>query len=197
VKFLINISNSNSRSHHICDTYALINWNHCAYLLLVPFPTPNTQAGGPPLVGFPRLLIRYIRSCPPYLEVFPPSETSGRPMPWWQETHPTWSRMCYKIFTFFFKVTLYISRQVTVTVTYCVCRQAGRFQKLLFFGTMCFSYLQYTRVYPKVSGLAAYWSENCKWYSSLPLGPVVSLFCEFCLHNTLCCFSTSVYCCAC
>jgi hypothetical protein len=35
----------------------------------------------------------------------------------------------------------------------------------------------YTRVYPKVSGLAA-WSENCKWYSSLPLGAVVSLFCE-------------------
>jgi hypothetical protein len=25
-----------------------------------------------------------------------------------------------------------------------------------------------TRVYPKVSGLAA-WNENCKWYSSLPL----------------------------
>jgi len=33
------------------------------------------------------------------------------------------------------------------------------------------------RVYPKVSGLAD-WSENCKWYSSLPLGAVVSLFCE-------------------
>jgi hypothetical protein len=33
------------------------------------------------------------------------------------------------------------------------------------------------RVYPKVSGLAT-WSENCKWYSSLPLGAVVSLFCE-------------------
>jgi hypothetical protein len=32
-------------------------------------------------------------------------------------------------------------------------------------------------VYPKVSGLAA-WRENCKWYSSLPLGAVVSLFCE-------------------
>jgi len=29
----------------------------------------------------------------------------------------------------------------------------------------------------KVSGLAA-WSENCKWYSSLPLGAVVSLFYE-------------------
>jgi len=34
-----------------------------------------------------------------------------------------------------------------------------------------------TRVYPKVSGLAA-WSENCKWYSSLPLSAVVALFCE-------------------
>jgi len=35
----------------------------------------------------------------------------------------------------------------------------------------------HTRVYPKVSGLAA-WSENCKCYSSLPPGAVVSLFCE-------------------
>jgi hypothetical protein len=35
----------------------------------------------------------------------------------------------------------------------------------------------YMRAYPKVSGLAA-WSENCKWYSSLPLGAVVSLFCD-------------------
>jgi len=34
-----------------------------------------------------------------------------------------------------------------------------------------------TRVYQKVSGLAAL-SENCKLYSSLPLGAVVSLFCE-------------------
>jgi hypothetical protein len=34
-----------------------------------------------------------------------------------------------------------------------------------------------TRMYPKVSGLAA-WSEGSKWYSSLPLGAVVSLFCE-------------------
>jgi hypothetical protein len=55
-----------------------------------------------------------------------------------------------------------------------------------------------TRVYPKVSGLAA-WSENYKWYSSLPLGAVVLLFVsqssELCRHNPLCCFSTSVYCC--
>jgi hypothetical protein len=33
------------------------------------------------------------------------------------------------------------------------------------------------KVYPKVSGLAT-WNENCKWYSSLTLGAVVSLFCE-------------------
>jgi hypothetical protein len=33
------------------------------------------------------------------------------------------------------------------------------------------------RVYPIVFGLAA-WSENFKWYSSLPLDAVVSLFCE-------------------
>jgi hypothetical protein len=30
------------------------------------------------------------------------------------------------------------------------------------------------RMYPKVSGLAA-WRENCKWYRSLPIGAVVSL----------------------
>jgi hypothetical protein len=31
------------------------------------------------------------------------------------------------------------------------------------------------RVYPKVSGLAA-WRKNCKWYSSLPLSSVILLF---------------------
>jgi hypothetical protein len=55
-------------------------------------------------------------------------------------------------------------------------------------------------VYPKVSGLAG-WSENCRWYSSPPLGAVVSLFMsqsrEFCRHNPLCCFSTSGCCCCC
>jgi len=37
--------------------------------------------------------------------------------------------------------------------------------------------LSIRELYPEVSGLAA-WSENCKWYSSLPLDAVVSLFCE-------------------
>jgi hypothetical protein len=34
-----------------------------------------------------------------------------------------------------------------------------------------------TRVYPKVFELVA-WSENCKLYSCLPLGAIVSLFFE-------------------
>jgi hypothetical protein len=45
------------------------------------------------------------------------------------------------------------------------------------------------------------WSEKCKSYSSLPLVTAVSLFVsqssDFCRHNPLCCFSTSVYCCSC
>jgi hypothetical protein len=32
-------------------------------------------------------------------------------------------------------------------------------------------------LHTKVSGLAS-WSENCKWYRSLPLGAVVSQFCK-------------------
>jgi len=33
------------------------------------------------------------------------------------------------------------------------------------------------RMYPEVSRLSA-WSKNCKWYSTLPVCAVVSLFCE-------------------
>ena len=36
--------------------------------LLAPRPTPQT--GGPPLVGFPRLLFKYIRGYPPYWRPF-------------------------------------------------------------------------------------------------------------------------------
>jgi hypothetical protein len=52
------------------------------------------------------------------------------------------------------------------------------------------------RVYPKFSGLAT-WSKNCKWYSSLPLGAVLSLFCESSLLSfatiTLCVASQQVF----
>jgi hypothetical protein len=37
--------------------------------------------------------------------------------------------------------------------------------------------MSYTRVNPKISEMAA-WSKNSKWYSSLPLDAVVSLFYE-------------------
>jgi hypothetical protein len=47
----------------------------------------------------------------------------------------------------------------------------------LVLGTGLSEVVRYTGVYPKVSGLAAC-SENRKLYSSLPLGAVVSLFCE-------------------
>jgi len=40
-----------------------------------------------------------------------------------------------------------------------------------------FSAINSMQVYPKVSGLAIR-PENFKWYSSLPLSAVVSVFCE-------------------
>jgi hypothetical protein len=46
--------------------------------------SPNTRAGGPPLVGCPRLLIQHIRSCPPHLEAVPCSATWGHVLLWWQ-----------------------------------------------------------------------------------------------------------------
>jgi hypothetical protein len=49
-------------------------------------------------------------------------------------------------------------------------------------------------MYPKVSGLTA-WSENGKWYSSLPLGAVVSLLCVSLATINLCLASKSGYCC--
>ena len=46
--------------------------------------SPKPLAGGPPLVGSPRLFIQYIRRYPPHLQAVPPSATWGRAMPWWQ-----------------------------------------------------------------------------------------------------------------
>jgi hypothetical protein len=51
------------------------------------------------------------------------------------------------------------------------------------------------RVYPECTGLVS-WSENWKWYISLPLVQlyryIVSQSSEFCCHDPLCCFSVSV-----
>jgi len=51
--------------------------------LLTPRPTPKLQ--GQPLVGSPRLLIRYIRKCPLQLEAVPSSTTWERAFLWWME----------------------------------------------------------------------------------------------------------------
>jgi hypothetical protein len=55
-------------------------------------------------------------------------------------------------------------------------------------------------VYPEVSELAT-WSENIEWLSFCHYVNLyryfVSQSSEFCRHNPLCCFSTSVYCCCC
>jgi hypothetical protein len=58
------------------------------------------------------------------------------------------------------------------TLVYYLCNTP-----LTFFTRVKKNFTACMRVYPKVSGLAA-WSENCKWYSLLPLGAVVLLFCE-------------------
>jgi hypothetical protein len=42
-------------------------------------PSPNPQAGGPPLVGCPRMLIQYIRSWPPYWRPFLRPQTVDAP----------------------------------------------------------------------------------------------------------------------
>jgi hypothetical protein len=64
--------------------------------------------------------------------------------------------------------------EATVMLSCCQLKVASWFSSVL-------GYVKYatidTRLYPKVSGLVAL-RENCKWYSSLPRGAVVSLFCE-------------------
>jgi hypothetical protein len=53
-------------------------------------------------------------------------------------------------------------------------------------------------VYPKVSGLAS-WTRTANGTAlchKVQLGRYfVNQFSDFCRHNPLCCFSTSVYCC--
>jgi len=51
-------------SRHVSITKHLFSWGG------VVSTSPNPQAGGPPLVGCPRLLIQFIRSYPPYQRPF-------------------------------------------------------------------------------------------------------------------------------
>ena len=53
--------------------YYLLQWSFhsvALVLILVVGTSPNPQRGGPPLVGCPRRLIQYIRSCHPYWRPF-------------------------------------------------------------------------------------------------------------------------------
>jgi hypothetical protein len=61
----------------IRDIFNFLRWG-------VVSTSPNTQAGIPPPVGCPRLLIKYIRSYSAYLKAVPPSATWGSATPWWQ-----------------------------------------------------------------------------------------------------------------
>jgi hypothetical protein len=88
----------------------------------------------------------------------------------------------------FRRIIKYFSITPTHTMLACYRNLSG-----INFVSAFFNFI-HTRVYRKVSGLAA-WNENCKWYTSLPLGTVVSLFSDFHRHDPLCCFSTSVYYC--
>jgi hypothetical protein len=53
-------------------------------------PPPNSQTGGPPPVGYLRLLIQYFRSCRPHLEAVSFIRNLRRDMPCRQGTHLTW-----------------------------------------------------------------------------------------------------------
>jgi hypothetical protein len=53
---------------------------------------PNPQAGGPPLVGSPRLLIQYIRSYPPYWRPFLHPQPEDAPCRGDRDPLITWSK---------------------------------------------------------------------------------------------------------
>jgi len=58
---------------HVSVSYIIFLWGE------VVSTSPNPQAGGPPLVGCPRLLIQYIRSYPPYRRPFLYSQPEDAP----------------------------------------------------------------------------------------------------------------------
>jgi len=74
--------------------------------------------------------------------------------------------------------SLYSRALPTVSKSYCQPKgKSGSPFHLSSCSLIRYLHFQSMRVYPNVSGLVA-WSKNCKWYNSLPLGAIVSLFCE-------------------
>ena len=65
----------------IRNMFKFLRWG----VVVAPRPTPKFE--GSPLVGCPRLLIRYTRSYPAFVKAVVPSATCYRAMPWWQSAH--------------------------------------------------------------------------------------------------------------
>jgi hypothetical protein len=63
----------------VTSAYCLTVSQHMFLLGGVVSTSPKPQAGGPPLVGCPRLLIQYIRSYHPYLRPFLHSQPENTP----------------------------------------------------------------------------------------------------------------------
>jgi hypothetical protein len=97
--------------------------------------------------------------------------------PWYQHRH---NFHAYVHYNFPLAWTL------TALLVSCI-RHPGNFPRCSYENNTQFAsffHIKTTRVYPKLSGLAS-WRENCKCYSSLPRGAVVSLFCviTFCVAS--------------
>jgi hypothetical protein len=76
------------------NVFLLLRWG-------VVSPPPNPQAGGPPLVGCPRLLIQYIRSYPPYLEAFSSIRNLRTRHAVVTRNHLTWSHCIITVFNIY------------------------------------------------------------------------------------------------
>jgi hypothetical protein len=72
---------------------------------------------------------------------------------------------------------LWVLRRPITEVLYNILIECGTPMKLIRINKIRVKETYSTRMYPKVSKLAA-WSENCEWYGSLPLGTAVLLLCE-------------------
>lgn len=84
---------------------------------------PYPQAGGPPLIGCPRVLILYIRSCPPYWRSFVHPQRKDAPCCGYKDPLITWeaSYDYYKSWTVdFVKVTnracFYFEKQIVFQI---------------------------------------------------------------------------------
>jgi hypothetical protein len=79
-------------------------------------PRPNPKAGGPPIVGCPRLFIQYIRSYPPYLEPVSSIRNLRTRHAVVTRDPPNMSSLCtkYRILTFRFEILTAVSMKITV-----------------------------------------------------------------------------------